>query len=1501
MRPQLSPSRSRARVSTSIEGWAHGHEHREGQPAGEVRDRSQVQAPNGNWTERDSDTGRLIDQKQDGSPFKGPAREVAAARRPRHRSGTSGPRWSEISPDGARPVTRRAWAEAGLANGLSVPRVTMTSMAGEALHRQGPWLTKAQMLTLAEVLRSYDEPSVQALLFAACSSPTSRQQITAVHALWAACVRHPPAGDRQAQATDLPDMVRAAHVAVRCLGEADDWLPLDPAAGVLAYRRDGEPFPLHPGGLDDPLGDLDAVERYARVLDAHASSSVLGCSLTDLLDVAGELMRDQHRLLSPHWPPAFSPVGPQATITGAELDSARRYLEKPLDDRTARVLAAVAVHPAGVRVAIGWPMSALGPVLGIRRPDGRLLPVPAGLMLSGVAALCEHVARESLDLASLIGRGQRRRPGVPTRRSLEASWRHEGLELLIGALAAAGTHVFHPVQVRGVPNADLTLIVTGHRHAVLLDLISGLDPRSLNDDVRRAGERLAGRRTAGDTFVRLPRDATRSLDQPGTVIDAAGLTWIPGLADALPLGTPSGRGWRRLAPGTVLRPLVLVHGPWRPPEFAGAEADPVRTVAWPVSMFRDALLDARRAGEAMELWTFLDEVDTFATADDPTAPPVSFHALDPKDLWAMWCEHGMLAPPWRTRHAVVAAGPADARRRWREQAERTPLDALLHGLGLPTSRHWHSVDTAAGSSVAAAPPGGGAPGWGPEHREVTSLTRLSPRLAAFASVCDGLVVSVSLEDDTRRVDRHAAVTLADALHAALQQLAVAQRPVWDAWRSVHTAGRVHVHLTAGLQPLPAPSRGSAVHPVHLDDGFIVLSVDFHRASGARDDELHTWLGEALAAAPARVADPADLVGQPNRAAGTAAFLSAWDSTPPTLQRLSYANPFQPGVRATAHDITRAPQARAARSVAVTLAGRLDPGEHDVTVVNTVICPAAIDALRAAYAPFDPAALLTAACGEAERASAQRWLDRQHRQASLRGRWPADALVAAARETDGASHEVRVSRSAELLVEAVLRDPPPGRLTPDRIDVVRLLHLASWPLELALNSAHAAAGLAPARCTVSPFGTIAVTEQPTRVFDRAAWRQAQSRREFASVLNDVAQPAGRPPVAQPGDPAAATAAPGIDNEFAGIRTMLDREVRGQGRDAANSRLMTEVDDALLATWGTGFDAIAAVLATAASWPVPDDPEPPVARTTPAALCDDVARWSGLPRDQVAAAVSRLTLTGADLRKDDLRYWQLEKREIRLTLRPLVQPARVHATEQELWILPHRSLTTRDVLLRYLSDGRLPWPDTALPAPVRKAVRAWRKHAEDHLEDDALAAARSAGLEAASRVTPGRARRQGLELHGEIDVLAVDCVRRRFWVLECKHLHEPFSPPEIARHLVGFHGPRILLGGTVAWGQRKSAGPTHTANLLRKAASVRADLAAAMRAVTAASRGGGPASPGTPTAGEWVVVAAVVTLHTEVAAFVPDPAVAFVSLDTLPALLTAEALPDTGWWSAPQPLQ
>lgn len=48
----------------------------DGHRNGAVKDRTQTQNPKtGNWTKRNSETGQFMDQKKDGTPFKGVTKE----------------------------------------------------------------------------------------------------------------------------------------------------------------------------------------------------------------------------------------------------------------------------------------------------------------------------------------------------------------------------------------------------------------------------------------------------------------------------------------------------------------------------------------------------------------------------------------------------------------------------------------------------------------------------------------------------------------------------------------------------------------------------------------------------------------------------------------------------------------------------------------------------------------------------------------------------------------------------------------------------------------------------------------------------------------------------------------------------------------------------------------------------------------------------------------------------------------------------------------------------------------------------------------------------------------------------------------------------------------------------------------------------------------------------------------------------------------------------------
>jgi hypothetical protein len=320
---------------------------------------------------------------------------------------------------------------------------------------------------------------------------------------------------------------------------------------------------------------------------------------------------------------------------------------------------------------------------------------------------------------------------------------------------------------------------------------------------------------------------------------------------------------------------------------------------------------------------------------------------------------------------------------------------------------------------------------------------------------------------------------------------------------------------------------------------------------------------------------------------------------------------------------------------------------------------------------------------------------------------------------------------------------------------------------------------------------------------------------------------------------------------------------------------------------------AVLNAACTWDVPAEPRPPVAQVSRDFLVETVAARLGIPRQQIVAAVAACTLTSDNIRREGLRYWQLTERSARLALRPLIAPP---SSEDDgaLWILPRCAHRTQHLLLAYLNDQQLPWPDKDLPLPVTQAVKAWHKLAEDQLETELASAARSAGLACRANLTQPKAAREGLVLHGEIDLIAADPHRRRIWVIEAKHLRRVFSPLEIAFRVADFHGPAALAIGQDTNEFRQFRSRTfrpYVQRVIANAHAIEGNKQAAARLITAVPPG--QAITGASVA-DWNVIPIMVTTQVEVAAFVPQPQIPFVLINHLKEILSTEESPDPGWW-------
>ena len=231
---------------------------------------------------------------------------------------------------------------------------------------------------------------------------------------------------------------------------------------------------------------------------------------------------------------------------------------------------------------------------------------------------------------------------------------------------------------------------------------------------------------------------------------------------------------------------------------------------------------------------------------------------------------------------------------------------------------------------------------------------------------------------------------------------------------------------------------------------------------------------------------------------------------------------------------------------------------------------------------------------------------------------------------------------------------------------------------------------------------------------------------------------------------------------------------------------------------------------------------------------------------------------------------------------------------MWLLPRCAHRTQYLLLTYLNDQQLPWPDASLPAPVREAVKAWHKLAEDHLETELVTAATEAGLASKANLKETKARSVGLALRGEIDLLAADPVRHRIWIIEAKHLRQAFSPLETGARIADFHGQAALATGPGIHKYRQFRSRNFRPYVQRVLSNTRAVLQSTDAAIRLMRRAESAQDLTTGVRDDWEVIPLLVTTHIDVSAFVTDPQVTFVQIDHLQALLTASQAPPPGPW-------
>ena len=1390
----------------------------------------------------------------------------------------------------------------------------------------------------ADVLAGFEATSVTALLHAACSSPTARQAMASCAGLLMSSWAEPPAGPKIATSEDLASLVEALRAACPDLAAVEDFLPLDPRHSVhfrAGSDRGSWDFRVHPGGLESPLQVLQAIVNYADALDPVLVPR-LGFGVADMLQLAGRMLDAELSILASAWGDQQVSRESPPTVAETEVAAAGGYLAncwsrevhpaellERQDGRDGEPLALAArsltIDSQRLSFDAGHDRAHIGPALFVQGPAG-VLPVPSALMIESLMAAVTCALRllpspgEVMPGVASRANSPAQTPRVTADEAAEAArrWRDRAdSDLAWACRALPATILFGDLAD---DDHELLLIGPGHRHVVAVELVTGLNSQEVAEAVQAASERLTAFGPGGRFRVSPPRDdgaglARASADSlpPADTTDSS-MAWRAGTADALPFAESLMTGEAAaLAAGTAVTRIVVVDGPWQ----HGPRWKP-GIPACTLDEFRSLLATQDwRSTDREELWSFLDEL-TALGADKVGSGYTELVCWSILDAWAAWQERGMLCPAWVHPDTCAYIPPRDLDEAWERDAFLDSVDAVLAGVGMGGAREWSQLVP---TPVPAARPDSD------ELSLVVTLSLYKPRRIWWVAADMGLLVTADLEfRDDLTFSRAAIGTLANTIEDTLREVARRSPHAWELWRHAHGDHPAEIQIKPGRLPADTP----ALRFVGMGKLFDLLYIDPERLAGLPPTDVHALIGEALTfamlarlqsipdrdespgnpsqgipRADARARNP-DGEGGPMRVTEldpsdddiqhAEEFRAAWQSIQPRLTQHASAIPFQPYALTQAQTLTESGHTRARRTIARRLRTRLSPGTHPLSVVLTALSPGALDALSDAARGYAPRPALAAACAELERALSDRFASRISLEMNLASSWASETL--AELDVGTSSDETQRSRVAELLIERLLSQPPDGSLVPDRRDVHQLLDLASAAVAASQDAQYAFGAIRPANLEVSEFGDLDIMPAGPPKASIYAWQQAQ--------FEDQAQAVASGRSASSGSMDSRLAVEESDSDSAevhqreSLRSILEDEAQSDsGFRALNAGGLLRVDDQLIEHCGFGLDCVRAVLATVTSWHVPAEPHPPIAQVSRTVLADDVTAWSGLPRAQIEAAIRVCTISAEHIRQEGLRYWQLRERSARLALRPLIEPPGTGGAD-DLWLLPRCAHRTQHLLLTYLNDQQLPWPDRELPAPVRRAVKAWHKLAEDHLENELAAVARSVGLACRLKLKESKAAREDLALHGEIDLIASDAVRHRIWIMEAKHLRHAFSPLEMGFRIADFHGAGALATGpgTIEFRQFQSRSfRPYAQRVLANANAVRQNPQAALQLISAVA----PESKLPESAADdWDVIPLMVASHVEVAAFVADPGVPFVLIDHLPELLKSDERPPPGWW-------
>jgi hypothetical protein len=585
-------------------------------------------------------------------------------------------------------------------------------------------------------------------------------------------------------------------------------------------------------------------------------------------------------------------------------------------------------------------------------------------------------------------------------------------------------------------------------------------------------------------------------------------------------------------------------------------------------------------------------------------------------------------------------------------------------------------------------------------------------------------------------------------------------------------------------------------------------------------------------------------------ADAASFLDAWTATPPVMiiSRFEQAGPGAvPRDPLPQGEFARA---RALRAVAIELQDIKPPsstvGERDVLTHIVAVTEAL---LRRRLSGCD-SAVIDDLASALNAAHAAYWRYRHELNFALSAPWAPD-WRAAAKEGDDPAERLR---PLELLLEFLVLSPPTGDHHPDRYDIAELEQLAHVLLEYRTELNALDVGLRVSAPPEEPDLPAQDDELPSAPDTSGEmWRL-----NFGAYVEAAARDRIRIRTPAPNDaaPAERSTTHGASGESTTSGPPADRTPRAFQPIAEFDlpKHLMSTDALMRAHLGTGLDGLRAVLGTAVDW----NPDAEVAVTRPESLAQAAGEWSGLPRAEIDAAVTLLSLDGRNLHDEASRYWEVERRSYRLRTRPFP------GIGGKIWIMPWAAAATQELFLTYFQDSRLPYADPALPPAAATAMQRHRLRRNRQLEQEAGEVVQSLGLPHRLRWKPEEATAAGLaNLPGEVDLLVADVATGRLWACEIKDPETAFAPAVIRRHIERF---------------ARSNG--YVDKLLNKANAISQNPSAAARACQLQDNRA------------WRVIPLMVTRRVEPTAFIGNPRVAFTVLEDLSTVLGAASDPAPG---------